>query len=167
MTLTLVIFYFFVASALAGAVAILFSKNIFKAALWLLVCLLSVAAIFVMSFAEFVAIAQVLIYAGGVLIVILFGIMFTSKLNGKALVVEHTNLFSGTLGGVLLTALLFKLIIHQFNGVLPKTPMIGNPVKTVGTELVSDYAFPFEVVGLLLLVTLVGASVESAFMKTK
>ena len=95
MTVTFIIFCFFLLSAFSGAIAILFSKNVFKAALWLLVCLLSVAALFVLSFAEFVAIAQVLIYAGGVLIVILFGIMFTTKMNNKPLAVGNTNLFPG------------------------------------------------------------------------
>lgn len=159
------IFCFFVLAAFGSALAILFSKNIFKAALWLLACLLSIAALFVMSFAEFVAVAQILIYAGGVLVVILFGIMFTSKLAEKPLVVENTNLFSGILAGALFFGLLAKLILHNLPQPRPRGSTLHHAIDTVGNYLVTDYSLAFEIVGILLLIALVGAAVITAFMK--
>lgn len=166
MSVFLIAFYFFVIAAAVAAVGIVFSKNVFKSALWLLVCLLSVAALFVLSYAEFVAVTQILIYAGGVLVIILFGIMFTSKLAAKPLRVENTNLFGGALLGLLLFGLLIKLIL----GNMPATknyPPLPHSIQDTGSSLMTDYSLPFEVVGVLLLVTLIGASVVAAFMKLK
>jgi NADH:ubiquinone oxidoreductase subunit 6 (subunit J) len=160
------LFYFFITAAAFSAVGIIFSKSVFKGALWFLLCLLSIAALFVLLYAEFVAVTQILIYAGGVLIIILFGIMFTSKLAAKPLRVENTNLFSGLLLGLILFVLLTKLILANLTDlkIFPSTP---NTIETIGLSLMTDYALPFEVVGILLLVTLVGASVVAAFMKLK
>jgi NADH:ubiquinone oxidoreductase subunit 6 (subunit J) len=167
MNLAAIGFYFFVISAISAALAILFSKNVFKAALWLLVCLLSIASLFIMSFAEFVAITQILIYAGGLLVVILFGIMFTSKLASKPLRVENTNLFAGLLAGGLVFALLSKLIVKhlpQGNNITRKPE---HAIEIIGEYLMMDYSLPFEVIGILLLIALIGASVITAFMKLK
>jgi NADH-quinone oxidoreductase subunit J len=167
MTVALIAFYFFVVAAVGSAGAILFSKNVFKAALWLLVCLLSIAALFVLSFAEFVAVTQVLVYAGGVLVVILFGIMFTSKLAAKPLAVKNTNTFGGVIAGILSFGLLAKLIVKNPPAAQAKIPSLDNSVESIGINLMTNYALPFEAVGILLLVALVGASVITAFMKLK
>jgi NADH:ubiquinone oxidoreductase subunit 6 (subunit J) len=159
-------FYFFVITAATAAIGIVFSKNVFKGALWLLVCLLSVAALFILSFAEFVAITQILIYAGGVLVIILFGIMFTSKLAAKPLRVENTNLFGGTLLSLFLFGMLFKLIFVNMPYTKTYRPL-PHSIQSTGISLMTDYSLPFEVVGILLLVTLIGASVVAAFMKLK
>lgn len=167
MSLQQLIFYLFIVIAVISASAILFSKNVFRAALWLLTGLVSIAALFVMTLAEFVGVAQILIYAGGVLVVILFGIMFTSKLAEKPLVVENTNLFSGILAGSVIFGLLAKLILQyvpqQHTAVQPPSAT----TDTIGNYLITDYSLPFEVIGILLLLALVGAAVITAFMKLK
>jgi NADH:ubiquinone oxidoreductase subunit 6 (subunit J) len=154
-------------AAFGSALGILFSKNVFKAALFLLLCLLCVAALFVMSFADFVAVTQILIYAGGVLVVILFAIMFTSALNGKSLEIKQGNLFSGIIAGCLLFTLLARMIWQNDILLKDKKILTSNSIQTVGGALITDYALPFEVIGLLLLLTLIGASVVAAFMKLK
>jgi NADH-quinone oxidoreductase subunit J len=166
MSISLIALYFFIVAAAFSAIGIVFSKSVFKSALWFLLCLLSIAALFVLSYAEFVAVTQILIYAGGVVVIILFGIMFTSKLAAKPLRVENTNLFSGLLLGFLLFGLLAKLIIANLSDLktLPATP---HSIETIGISLMTDYSLPFEVAGILLLLTLVGASVVAAFMKLK
>ncbi len=158
--------YFFITTTALSALAIVLSKSVFKAALWFLLCLLSIAALFILSYAEFTAITQILIYAGGVLVIILFGIMFTSKLAAKPLLVESTNLFGGAVAGILTLGLLANLIVDN----LKNTTSVENApraVEAIGILLMTDYTLPFEVIGVLLLVTLVGAAVISAFMKLK
>ena len=91
------IFYFFEAVAALSAISLIFIRNVFYGALLLIICLLALAGIFVLAFAEFIAVTQILVYAGGILVVILFGIMLTTKISGKPLVVEHNNKFSGSL----------------------------------------------------------------------
>ncbi|HEY0741401.1 MAG TPA: NADH-quinone oxidoreductase subunit J [Chryseosolibacter sp.] len=152
-------------TAAASAIALLFARSVFKGALWFLICLLSIAGLFVLSYAEFVAVTQILIYAGGVLVVILFGIMFTSKLAAKPLRVENTNVIGGIVAGTLIFGLLTKLVLE--NTVVTEIASSPRAIESIGLSLMTDYALPFEVIGLLLLITLIGASVVTAFMKEK
>ena len=99
MSLAQFIFYFFEALTAAAAIGILFVRNVFYAALLLLVCLLSVAGIYVMAFAEFIAVTQILVYVGGILVLIIFGIMLTSRISGKPLVVTNRYWFAALLTG--------------------------------------------------------------------
>ncbi len=97
MTDASILFYPFALLAAVAAVAILVVRNVFYGALWLLTCLLSVAAIYVLANAEFVAVTQILIYAGGIAVVILFGVMLTSRVAGVPLVVQRLATCSAVL----------------------------------------------------------------------
>lgn len=162
-----IILYFFLVGAAVSAIAIVFSANVFKAALFFLVCLLNVAAVFVFLFADFVAVTQILIYAGGVLMVLLFGIMFTSRLQGKPLVVKNTNLFSGIIAGGAIFGLIANMLFKFAPPANGEPPVMANNVSSIGSALITDYSIIFEVIGILLLITLVGASVIASFMKIK
>lgn len=170
MTLASFMFYFFEAAAALSAIALVLVRNVFYGALLLIVCLLAVAGIYVLAFAEFVAITQILIYAGGILVVIIFGIMLTSKISEKPLVVEHAFIFSGILAAAGCFALLvFVLSKESF---IQKTPAPGqsiqfNHVNTIGISLFGKYMLPFEIAGLLLLMALIGASVVASTIKSK
>lgn len=159
MSLHIILLYLFVALALAGGLGVLLTRSVFKAAIALLICLLAVAGIYVLTFAEFVAVAQVLIYAGGVVVLILFGIMLTSKISGTPLVSRFTNVGSGLLVMIALLSLLWSAlggIAAPVNTSLP-----NQPVTTIGTNLMTVYALPFELTGIILLLALVGAAVSS------
>ena len=166
MSMVAIIFYFFILIASLSAIGILLMTNVFKAALLLLICLLSVAALYILAFAEFVAITQILIYAGGVLVLILFGIMLTSKLSGKPLQVSNTNLFIGFLACALLFTLLVNFISDYTIISLPNASLPEN-ITTIGINFMTGYALPFEISGILLLVALIGAAVITSFIKTK
>src|SRR5687768_1114862 len=102
-------FYAFEFLAAASAASILFVKNVFYGALLLIICLLSIAGIYVISHAEFIAVTQILIYAGGILVLIIFGIMLTTRISGKPLVVKNNNWFAGSLVGLPILIVLTKL----------------------------------------------------------
>lgn len=165
MSVVNIIFYFFMALTAVSALGIVFSKNVFKSALLLLVSLLSIAAIYVLSFAEFVGVTQILIYAGGILVVIIFGIMLTTKISGRPLVVDNTHIFSGAAAGITL----FVLLIWN----LPSLPTQGadtlpaENISVIGLRIMSDYSLPFEVAGFLLLIALVGAAVVTSHLKSR
>lgn len=167
MTLVTIIFYFFIASATVATLGILLSKNVFKSALLLLVVLLSLAAIYVIAFAEFVAVTQILIYAGGIAVVIIFGIMLTSKITGKAVAVANGNLFGGVLGGLTLMILLGNFISDEFNVQATENVSPEKNIETIGTGFMTSYALPFELAGVLLLVALIGAAVISSTLKSE
>lgn len=167
MTLYTLAFYFFSAVCVGAGLAILFSGNVFKSALYLLLVLMSLAALYILTFAEFLAVSQILIYAGGILVVILFGIMLTTKSTGKSLQVKHGNIAGGILAAVVLLALLGHLISSwSLPGEYETSSLIGT-IPAFGTALMSSHVLPFEVSGILLLMALTGAAVITSSVPTK
>jgi NADH-quinone oxidoreductase subunit J len=167
MNLTSLLFYFFEAVAALSSITLIFIRNVFHGALLLITCLLALAGIYVLAFAEFVAVTQVLIYAGGVLVVIIFGIMLTTKLSGKPLLIEHVYGFSGWLAGLLFFAMFVFAIANESFKSLPPGPAKPTEVRTIGVGLMTEFALPFEVAGILLLVALIGAAIIASSTKTK
>jgi NADH-quinone oxidoreductase subunit J len=161
-------FYFFEVVVALSAIALALVRNVFYGALLLIVCLLALAGIYVLAVAEFVAITQILIYAGGILVVIIFGIMLTTKISGKPLVVEHTSIFSG----LLVASGCFALMVYVLSkeSFLPTSvspqPTSFSHVNTIGISLFSKYMLPFEIAGLLLVMALIGASVIASTIKS-
>lgn len=166
MTLVTIILNVFIVLVAGSAVSMLFVKNIFYAALLLITCLLSIAGIFVLSNAEFLAAAQIMIYAGGVLVLIIFGLMLTARIAGKPLQVGNQNILPGTL--VALT--FFGVLIYSFSGLILQEPSMlppGNSVSRIGVLLMTDFALPFEISGILLLTSLIGAAVTASLFSLK
>ena len=159
------LFYIFILLAAISAGAIIFSNNVFKSALLLLVSLLSIAALYVLSFAEFLAVTQVLIYAGGILVVIIFGVMLTTRISGRALVVRNGNIASGALLGIALLVLLLRYL--SFSVPAGSEGLVPHDISVIGLKIFSLYSLPFEIAGLLLLVALVGAAVITSHLKSK
>lgn len=156
-----VITYAFIGLAGAAAVGVLLSRNLLRATLWLVVCLLSVAALYVLAFAEFVAVTQILVYAGGILVVIIFGIMLTARLGQVPLRVQHKNIFSGFLLASLMLGAL-ATVIREFPEELPNATPIdthADTISAIGMDILTDYVLVFEVAGILLLMALIGAAV--------
>jgi NADH:ubiquinone oxidoreductase subunit 6 (subunit J) len=167
MTMIQTIFYFFVAIATISVVGILVTKNIFKAAIYLLICLLSIAAVYITLAADFVAVVQILIYAGGIVVILIFGIMLTTKISGKPLLITNNNIFSGALVSFALLVLLFNILpVHVASQPTSKF-YTQNNIEQIGMNLMTTYSVPFEVAGVLLLVALIGAAVTTSFMKSK
>ncbi len=169
MTFITVIFYFFEILAAIAAIAILFTRNVLYAALLLIICLLALAGIYIMTGAEFLAISQILIYAGGVLVLIVFGIMLTGRVTGKPLEADSKNIFMGTLVGLgFLFLLVYAINLTTFNFLPPPADHDQQQhVEKIGVLMMSDYVAPFELAGILLLISLVGAAVIASFTKTK
>jgi NADH:ubiquinone oxidoreductase subunit 6 (subunit J) len=161
MSLYSITFYLFGFLAGIGALALAFSKNVFYSAVYVMICLLSLAGIYVLAFAEFVAVTQILVYAGGVMVVIVFGIMLTAKLGTKPLEVKHTNVFTALIVSVPLFIVLCLFIYEQPFVLNEVSPIEENPkaIERIGINLMTEYVLAFEVAGILLLITLIGAAV--------
>ncbi len=115
-----------------------------------------VAALYVLLMADFLAAAQVLIYVGGVLLLILFGVMLTARTTGVA--VTHANMQRPMalfiVAGVLLV-LLTVVFRTPWNALAP--PGIERTTAELGKLILTTYLLPFEVVSILLLAALIGA----------
>ena len=154
------VFWIFTITAALSALGILLIKDVFKAALFLLCCLLSIAALYILLSAEMLGVTQILLYAGGVIILILFGIMLTSRTTGKPLHVGHENFYIGLLpASLLMYVLISGYASFQLTGE-PETNMVDS-ISATGVNIMSGFLLPFEVSAILLLIALIGASVVS------
>jgi NADH-quinone oxidoreductase subunit J len=150
-----VLFYVFAALTLLPALIVVFSRNLLYSAFSLLFTLAGMAALYVLLGADFLAITQVLVYVGGILILILFGVMFTQKvydLKAEAMAFKRKR---AVLLGVVVFAVLWGVARSvpwpaQERGIVPTSSGIGD-------LLLSRYLLPFEIISVLLLVVLIGA----------
>ncbi len=152
------VFYLFAFLIVISALAVVTLRNIFHCALFLILCLFSVAGVYVLLHAEFLAAVQVLLYVGAVAILMIFAIMLTSKLAGREIQMTNEQTF---LGLFLSFVLLFGLV-YALRGTLFRIVAEGPPSKStlqIGRLLLTDYVLPFELVSVLLLAALIGAIV--------
>jgi len=152
------VFYLFAFLIVISALAVVTLRNIFHCALFLILCLFSVAGVYVLLHAEFLAVVQVLLYVGAVAILMIFAIMLTSKLAGREIQMTNEQTF---LGLFLSFVLLFGLV-YALRGTLFRIVAEGpSPQSTlqIGRLLMTDYVLPFELVSVLLLAALIGAIV--------
>jgi NADH:ubiquinone oxidoreductase subunit 6 (subunit J) len=160
------LFYIFAALAIFSGAYLVLTRNLLYAGFSLLVTLLSLAGIYVLLFADFVAVTQLMVYVGGVLILILFGIMLSSRVKEKSVFSENGNTVWGTIIASLILIGLSYTILKSNISSLPwlKTdliPVMGDQkstVQNIGIRLMTDVVVPFEVASLLLLVALIGAA---------
>ena len=169
-------FYAFAALTLGGALAVLLTRSVIYAAFFLLLTLLGVAGLFVLTSADFLAIAQIMIYVGGVLVLVIFGVMLTHKpelptdMNSQQpnRIASENRLGVGTGWGVAvlvagtLFVALYTLLARANFTLLTQPVGWKSTVDTIGKQLMTEYVVPFEIVGMLLLAALVGATYLAA-----
>jgi NADH-quinone oxidoreductase subunit J len=153
-----VLFYVLAAFTVAGAAGVALSRNILYSAVGLLMALLGAGALYVFLSADFVAITQLLIYIGGVLVLILFAVMLTNRITE----VNVSNSSFGLFGGILLAVSVAPVLL----AVAVLTPWPASPpdplaptTALIGHAFLTKWLLPFEVASLVLLATLVGAVV--------
>ncbi len=159
MTLSLLFFVLIGAISLAAAVGVVSSRHPVHSALFLLSHFVTLAVLYVTLEAQFLAAIQVIIYAGGIVILILFVIMLigSEKIEAQAEHRSWTPYVGMALGIVLLGGLVISLM-QGFTGIDANASLVqgGDPV-VVGYELFTQYILPFELAAVLLLVALLGA----------
>ncbi len=153
------LFYLFALVAGGSALALVFSRNIVRTAVCLLFTLMGVAGLYFLLHAEFLAAVQLVVYAGGTLILIIFGVMLTSKSPFSRFDAKPVEIVTAlTVGLVLMVALSAALLRMPINATGPIETASGYPLLTLGQALLGDYLIPFEVVSVLLLVVLIGSA---------
>ncbi len=156
------LFFFFATLAVATALAMVFNKHTVNSALFLVLNLLSLAGIYLLMEAQFLAVIQILVYAGAIMVLFLFVIMLLN-------LDSETTLFNSIaikeiLVVVLSAAILAQLMyaIYQWIGMDATMPIaLGElgTVEAVGDVLYTDYLLPFQVTAILLTAAVVGALV--------
>ena len=151
------IFYGTAAFMLASALYVVLGRNLVHCAFALMGTFFGVAVLYVYLGADFLAGAQVVIYVGGVLTLMVFGVMLTNR-------IYNLNLSSGAiqvLPGALSAGLVFALLVWIIQSVDWGAMDTGDPGPTsegIGRLLVGDYLLPFEIASVLLLIALMGAA---------
>jgi NADH-quinone oxidoreductase subunit J len=152
------VFYLFALITVCSAFIVVFSKNIIYAAFSLLFTFFGVAGLYVLLHADFLAVTQILIYVGGILVLLLFGVMLTNK-------VVNVELKTGTIHtapALILVAIVGGTFAGLFYSTWKGTGAPGGGVqattKPLGELLMTGYLLPFEVASVVLLIVLIGAT---------
>lgn len=150
------VFYLFAAVTLGSALVVVGSRNILRSAFALLFTFFGVAGLYIMLSADFLAATQVLIYVGGILLLILFAVMLTQRIGLVSVTNQSQSVFVGLVSCGILAALLLTVIF--------RTPWVeralgpeGPTTARIGNLLLTDFLLPFEIVSVLLVAALVGA----------
>lgn len=154
------VFYLIAAVTVVSAAGVAFSNNIVYSAFSLMGTLLGAAGLFVLLAADFVAVIQVLIYVGGILVLTLFAVMLTHRvadvrISNRALGRWPTLLVIGAVGAVMGRA----LSITDWHQASPAVP--APTTYAIGDGLLTSYVLPFELASIVLLAALIGAVVLS------
>jgi len=162
------IFYFFAALVLTSALMVVTMQNLVRSIFLFFVTLFALAALYVFALADFIAITQVVIYVGGVLVLMLFAFMLSNKelLNSIRPTKKTINLYqlAGVFICLMILFILFSLIgqidFYELDWIKTSAPILekDNTTHTIGILSMTKYLLPFEVLSVFLMMALIGAA---------
>jgi len=142
---------------IGGGISVAFSARVIYAAFSLLFTFIGVAGMYVLLAADFLAVAQVIIYVGGILVLILFGVMLTQRIYDVRLKAQRIQPVVGGIAAAAVLALLVIVIFGtEWNAVVPGDP--EPTTEVLGHGFMKEFVFPFEFASIVLLIALVGAA---------
>ena len=151
-----VVFWIFATLSVASAAVVVLARTLIYSAFALLATFFGVAGLYVLLGADFLAATQLLVYVGGILVLLLFGVMLTHKIYDLDLRSETTQLASGLIVAAGLFVVLTALAIRT------DWPSVARPpaptTSGIGRLFLGEYLLPFEAASVLLLVALMGAA---------
>lgn len=168
-----VIFYILTAIAISSAAFVVTSQHLVRSVFMFFVTLFAVAGLYVFALADFVALTQIVIYVGGVLVLLLFAFLLSSKNSLDAISEIPSGLLSANrLPAVFIALAFFALLYYVFNSVNFESlnwiqqakaqsniiSVSDNTVRNIGVNLMSKYLLPLELVSILLMMALIGAA---------
>ncbi len=156
-TIQAVFFYLFSAVIIGSALMVVLLRNIVRSAFALFFTLSGVAGIYILLGADFVGVTQVLIYIGGVLILIVFGVMLTHNVYSVDIFNKLGTLVMGTISAIVTFTIIYysvKPVNWLFIGFKQDLPT----AQPIGTQLMGTFLLPFELASILLVLAMVGAA---------
>ncbi len=149
------IFYVVAVVTVVGALGVVLARNVVHSALFLILSLMAVAAVFILLAAEFLAIVQVLVYGGAVTILILFALMLTRVRDMPAALDGPQKPFAALTAGAFMGISILAILDTDWPGQTDEVNVV--PFEEIGKALFTTWAAPFEIASLVLLVALLGA----------
>ena len=163
-----IVFYFFAGLMLISALLVVTMQNLVRSIFLFFVTIFSLAAMFVFALADFIAVTQVVIYVGGVLVLMLFAFMLSNRELLSGLQTIKSGFKLAHLAGILISAGLFFVIYLAISsadvvnlGWIKESQQIGrndNTIHQIGIHTMTRYLLPFEVVSIFLMMALIGAA---------
>lgn len=169
MNLYEIIFYFFAIVTVASAAVVVFSRSIIHSAFSLLFTFFGVAGLYVLLNADFLAVTQLLVYVGGILVLLLFGVMLTSNVVSVEIKSGTLHILPATILIALLAGLLTAMFWTSDWFVSKRASDIATQTtsKEIGSALITTHVLPFEIASIVLLVAIVGAAMMARRESTK
>jgi len=152
-----VIFSVFILMTIIPSFWVALSSNIVHAAFSLLFTFFGIAGLYVLLGADFIGVVQVIIYIGGILVLIIFGVMMTQRGKVLSLSVQLPGRIFGAILSAVILAALFLAVTRSLWPLEPSGREFGPTSAAIGDLLLGKYLIPFEAASLLLLLALVGA----------
>ncbi len=155
-----ILFWIFAAMAVGGGILTISRRSAVSAVMFLVATFLAISAAYVLLFAHFIAVIQVLVYAGAIMVLFVFVIMILNKEEEEPWAVR--GIFGKGLAGLALLYLIMRLFSVLYLAPMEERPCISEEFGTtlqLGKTLFSTYLFPFEAVSIVLLIAVVGALV--------
>ncbi|MEM7369856.1 MAG: NADH-quinone oxidoreductase subunit J [Bacteroidota bacterium] len=155
-----IFFYILAAVILVFSYMTVTTRRILRAAVYLLLVLLGTAGLYFMFNYSFLAAVQLTVYAGGIVVLIIFSILLTHQLNELLEMPSRNRMLMAGIGSLLGAGVVIS-VITSFSFEARQAPAISTDIETIGTQLLSynegGYVLPFEVISVLLLAAMVGA----------
>ncbi len=173
MNLAQILFYAMAFIAVASALYVAATKNLVRGIFMFFVTLFALAGLYVLALADFVAVTQIVIYVGGILVLILFAFMLSGRETLNSLGEQkHKLISSGKIPGLVLAVLFFAAMVAMIlkvdadnlgwikqavaaDNVIKPT---DNGINNIGINLMTTYLLPFEAISILLMMALIGAA---------
>jgi NADH-quinone oxidoreductase subunit J len=153
-----IFFFLFAATTLLSALGICLTRSIVRMAVYLFFTLGSVAMLFFLLLADFIAVIQLIVYAGGTLILLVFGVMLTSKSPWARFDIKPKEMLAAGVVCVVFAAALLAVITTATWPHATDAAATGPTVAAFGETLLTTYLVPFEAVSVLLLAVMIGAA---------
>ena len=142
---------------LAASLGVVLSHNLFHAVLHLTAVLVATAAVFLLLRSPFLFAVQLLLYAGGVVTIVVFAIMLTERLVGETLTQTNRYMVNGALVSAAVFVAILGFLLRGQGGASPRSAPVPDPTAAVGLALLGPFALAFILLAVLLVAALVGA----------
>ena len=143
---------------ICSAFWVVISPNLVHSAVSLLITLFGVAGLYVFLYADFLAATQIVIYVGGILVLIIFGVMLTNKIDKPVISSDSSNKVIGLFVSGFIFSMLSIIILQTPWNINPDISQGPSTVELIGHLILGKYLLPFELISVLLLAALAGSA---------
>jgi len=156
-TLLMVYWWVFTIAIVLGAVGTVTMRSLFRSAMSLILTLVGVAGYYLLLDAEFLAAVQIIIYVGAIMVLVIFAILVAHSVMGQEVRQTNRLVVPALLGSAALFAIMVYAVMNTPFSFKPEGMPLASNVKQIGWSLMATYTLPFEIVGILLFVAMMGA----------